>query len=100
MTNFLDKKLIYFLGKDDTRDLLLFSACINNKHKISNTESMLKFINDYKIPKFPISGDYLKEHGYETGKVLGDKLKLLKEKWIENNFALDEKLIKKFLKNN
>ncbi len=94
------KKLIYFLGKDDTRDLLLFSACINNKHKISNTESMLKFINDYKIPKFPISGDYLKEHGYETGKVLGDKLKLLKEKWIENNFALDEKLIKKFLKNN
>ncbi len=94
------KKLIYFLGKDDVRDLLLFSACINNKHKISNIESMLKFINDYKIPKFPISGDYLKEHGYETGKVLGDKLKLLKEKWIENNFALDEKLIRKFLKNN
>ena len=93
-------KLIYFLGKEDARDLFLFSACINNKHKIPNIESILKFVNDCKIPKFPISGDYLKEHGYETGKVLGDKLKLLKEKWIENNFALDEKLIRKSLKNN
>jgi len=94
------KKIIYFSGKDNARDLLLFSACINNKHKILNIENMLKFINDCKIPKFPISGDYLKEHGYETGKVLGDKLKLLKEKWIENNFVLDEKLIRKSLKNN
>ena len=24
-------------------------------------------VDKYKVPKFPISGDYLKKHGYETG---------------------------------
>ena len=50
------------------------------------------------MPKFPISGDYLKERGYKSGPDLGKKLKFLEEKWIENNFMLDEKEIEKFLK--
>ena len=50
-----------------------------------------------KIPKFPISGDYLKEHGYVTGQTLGNKLKLLEEKWINDNFVLDKKSIEKSL---
>ena len=28
------------------------------------------YVNNCEIPKFPISGDSLKEHGYETGKIL------------------------------
>ena len=50
-----------------------------------------------KIPKFPFSGDYLKQHGYETGQTLGKKLKLLEEKWIENNFIIDKKIVEKSL---
>ena len=50
-----------------------------------------------EIPKFPISGDYLKKHGYKTGKILGKKLKSLEEKWIENNFIIEEKMIDKSL---
>ena len=55
------------------------------------------YINTCEIPKFPISGDYLKKHGYETGKILGKKLKSLEEKWIENNFIIEEKMIDKSL---
>jgi tRNA nucleotidyltransferase/poly(A) polymerase len=91
------KKLIYLSNKDYVRDLLLFSICINNKIKILNIEKLIDYIANCKIPKFPISGDYLKKHGYETGKVLGKKLKSLEEKWIENNFILEKKTVEKSL---
>jgi len=91
------KKLIYLSNKNDARDLLLFSICVNNETKIFPIEALLDYVNICKIPKFPLSGDYLKEHGYETGQALGKKLKSLEEKWIENNFVIDKKDVKKFL---
>ena len=50
------------------------------------------------MPKFPISGDYLKQHGFVTGELLGKKLKLLEEQWIDNNFIIDKKEIEKSFK--
>jgi len=91
------KKLIYLSSKDDVRNLLLFSICVNDKIKASNVEKLLNYVNSCEVPKFPISGDYLKKHGYETGQALGEKLKLLEEKWIANNFVLDEEILKKSL---
>jgi len=91
------KKLIYLLNRDYVRDLLLFSICTNNKIKALNTEKLIDYVNTCKIPKFPISGDYLKKHGYKTGQVLGQKLKSLEEKWIENDFIIEKKTIEKSL---
>ena len=91
------KKLIYFSNKDYVRDLLLFSMCINDKIKISNIKKLIDYVDICKIPKFPISGDYLKKHGYETGQTLGKKLKSLEEKWIANDFIIEKKTIKKSL---
>ena len=91
------KKLIYLSNKDYVRDLLLFSICTNNKIKILNIEKLIDYIATCKIPKFPISGEYLKKHGYETGQALGQKLKSLEEKWIENNFIIEKKTIEKSL---
>ena len=91
------KKLIYLLNKNYVMDLLLFSLFINNKAEISTIEKLLNYVSSYKIPKFPVSGEYLKEHGYETGPTLGKKLKLLEEKWIENNFVMDKKIVEKSL---
>ncbi len=88
------KKLIYLSSKDYVRDLLLFSICTNDKIKILTIETLLDYVNVCEIPKFPVSGDYLKEHGYETGQALGKKLKSLEEKWIENNFVIDKKQLK------
>ena len=79
------------------KDLLLFSTCINDKTETLNVEKLLNYIKSCEIPKFPISGDYLKKHGYETGHELGQKLKSLEEKWIANNFVLDEEVLKKSL---
>jgi len=91
------KKLIYLSNKDYVRDLLLFSICANKKIETLSIEKLINYVNVCKIPKFPISGDYLKKHGYETGEVLGKKLKSLEEKWIENNFIIEKKVIDKSL---
>jgi len=91
------KKLIYLLNRDYVRDLLLFSICTNNKIKALNTEKLIDYVNTCKIPKFPISGDYLKKYGYETGQTLGKKLKSLEEKWIENDFIIEKKVIEQSL---
>ena len=91
------KKLIYLSNKDYVKDLLLFSICANKKIETLSIEKLINYVNVCKIPKFPISGDYLKKHGYETGEVLGKKLKSLEEKWIENNFIIEKKVIDKSL---
>ena len=89
------RKTIYFFGRDNTKDLLFFSACLKNNIRNFDIEKLANYVDSCKIPKFPISGDYLKEHGYKTGKELGEKLKILEEKWLKNNFILDKNLIQK-----
>ena len=94
------KRLIYLSNKKYVIDLLLFSITLNKKNKIPNIESLIDYADNCEIPKFPISGDYLKEHGYETGLILGKKLKSLEEEWIKNNFVIDKKIIEKSLNKN
>ena len=89
--------MIYLSGKDYVEDFLLFSICANSKIEISTIYELINYVNNCEVPKFPISGEYLKRHGYESGKVLGQRLKLLEENWIKNNFVLDKKIIKKTL---
>ena len=87
------KKQIYILGKDTVLDLLLFSLSIN-KFKNFDVMQLVDHIQKSEIPKFPISGNYLKEQGYEGGEMLGAKLRKLEEKWINNNFVIDKEDIK------
>ena len=91
------KKLIYLSSKDYVKDLLLFSMCANDKIKTSSIEKLIDYASTCKIPKFPISGDYLKKYGFKTGLELGKKLKSLEEKWIENNFIIEKKVVEKSL---
>ena len=91
------KKTIYLTSKNFVKDLLLFSKCIINKVDEQTIDALIDYSTNCKIPKFPISGDFLKEYGYETGEELGKKLKMLEQKWIENDFVIDKEKIKKSL---
>jgi len=91
------KRLIYFIGKNNVIDLLLFSISINNKIDSLTIERLLEYINDCEIPKFPITGDYLIKYGYKSGQTLGKKLESLKEQWIKNNFVIDKEVVQKSL---
>ena len=91
------KKLIYISSKNYTKDLLLFSILINKKINISIIEELINFVNGCKIPKFPISGEYLKKYGYKPGPELGKKLKSLEQDWVNNGFVIEQKSIDKSL---
>jgi len=91
------RKLIYLSSKSEVKDLLLLSVCTTNKVKALHIEELLDYVDVCKIPKFPFSGNYLKEHGYTTSPELGKKLKSLEEKWIDNNFVIDKKMLEKSL---
>ena len=91
------KKLIYLSNKSSVGDLLLFSICADKEIKTISIEKLINYVSECEIPKFPISGDYLKKYGYEAGEVLGKKLKSLEEKWIENNFIIEKKMVEKSL---
>ena len=89
------KKLIYLSNKDSTRDLLLFSLCLDSKINNSTIDSLINYVDICKVPVFPVTGEYLMNHGYKAGQELGKELKTLEEKWIKNNFVLDKKFIQK-----
>ncbi|WP_162652704.1 CCA tRNA nucleotidyltransferase [Lentilitoribacter sp. Alg239-R112] len=56
---------------------------------------LLKRLDVWKKPNFPISGKDLMEKGYEAGTQLGGKLRELEDKWIESNFLIErEDLLK------
>ena len=94
------KKMIYLSSKENVKDLLLFSICESNKIKSQDILQLIEYVNLYKVPKFPISGDDLKKYGYKSGQKLGLTLKSLEEKWIENNFFLDKEEVKQYLNKN
>ena len=98
--NFFEKDLrknIFYHGKEKIKSVFLLYSIINDKVEASKLEIFISKVDGILIPKFPISGDYLKKHGYETGKILGKKLKSLEEKWIKNNFIMDKKVVEKSL---
>jgi poly(A) polymerase len=94
------KRIIYKTSKNEAMDLLLFSKCLKNNLKNKKVDELINYVNNCEVPKFPISGNYLKIHGYKTGKELGNKLKSLEEWWIDNNFFIDKKEVEKFLEKN
>ena len=91
------KRLIYLFSKKDVIDLLLFSACEIGKDEKINISELINNVNTSKIPKFPISGNDLKKYGYKSGEELGKKLKFLEDKWIDNNFVIDNKTVERYL---
>tara|TARA_B110000438_G_C15789852_1_gene640141 strand:- start:783 stop:2081 length:1299 start_codon:yes stop_codon:yes gene_type:complete len=91
------KRLIYLTNKNYVKDLLSFSIFVNKKISYFDIIKLIDYVINCEIPKFPISGDYLKKYGYEPGETMGKKLKLLEKKWIENKFNIEQDIIEKFL---
>ena len=80
---------LYFYKKDLTLDFLNFIFCIKKEINLKTLIKYRLFIKKLKVPRFPISGDFLIKKGFKQGKKLGKKLEFLKDSWIKNNFKLN-----------
>ena len=91
-------KIFYFNGKQTVLDIINFKLFTSIKVE----KKLLKLIETYKdkiIPTLPIGANMLMtKYNIPEGKILGNKLKLIEETWVQNNFQISEKQIQKIIK--
>ena len=94
------KKNIFFYGKEQIKKTFLIHNIVNKKTLSSKTKETLLKISHALIPKFPVTGNDLLKRGVQSGKKVGEILKKIEKKWIENNFQINEEEIQVLLKRN
>ena len=102
LKTFTEKNLnlaFYHTGKETVIDILNYRMLKTNKLD----KNILALINKFKfksIPTMPFKADFLmSKYGIPEGKSLGEKLKLIESKWIENNFQISEKQVENIINN-
>ena len=94
------KKNIFFYGKEKVKQIFLIHNVVNKKTLSPKTKETLSKISHTFIPKFPITGNDLIKQGVERGRKVGQLLKKIEKKWIENNFKIKDEEIKILVKKN
>ena len=92
------QKIFYYEGKSSTMDLIDFNLLyFKQSKKLSELKTYFEKLDK---PEFPIKAQLLiNDYGLKEGKELGQKLKNLEMRWIENNFNLSKKDMEKVLSN-
>ena len=92
------QKIFYYEGKSSTIDLIDFNLLYSKQSK--KLLELKTYFEKLDKPEFPIKAQLLiNDYGLKEGRELGQKLKNLEMKWIENNFNLSKKDMEKVLSN-
>ncbi len=91
-------KIFYKFGKDSLFDVLNYQL-FTSKNIDKKIIKHLNFFKDKSIPIFPIKGHTLiKKFGIPEGEKIGENLKLIENFWLDNNFKISEKDLKRIVK--
>ena len=61
--------------------------------------SLIKIYKDKIFPTMPIGANVLmSKYNIPEGKILGNKLKIIEELWVQNGFQISDKQIQKIIK--
>ena len=100
--NFTEKnlnKIFYFNGKQAVIDIINFKLFTSNKVE-KNLIKMIELFKDKVIPTMPIGAkDLMLKYNIPEGRILGNKLKMIEEIWVQNSFQISDKQIQKIIKN-
>ena len=97
LDNHLFARMLYrgdLQGMSDRLKLALASArvlAVNDDKemmKAAGYSRLLDFVSDWKKPAFPVKGADLLALGVSAGPVIGARLKMLEQKWVEGDFVL------------
>jgi poly(A) polymerase len=90
-------KFFYFYGKEAVVDILNFKIIKSKKLDKTLTE-LSELYKDKVMPKMPIGADILMtKYKIPEGKELGSKLKIIEEKWVENNFKISDHQVEQII---
>jgi len=91
------EKLLYFHGKQSLLDLIYFQI-FRSKKADKNLTAMLYFFIDREPPTVPIkAATLMSKYNIPEGKTLGEILKKIEEKWVNNDFKISDKEIQKLI---
>ncbi len=94
------KKNIFYHTKKKIKSLFFICSIAKRNFNLKDLVSMFSKIDNISVPKFPITGNYLLDKGIKSGKRMGQAIKEIQKKWVEDNFSLNDdeltKIIKKF----
>ena len=92
-------RVFYYFGKETTLDILNHRI-IKSKKLDNSLEKLNKHYENCEIPVMPISaGMLMKNYEIPEGKQLGEKLRLIEEEWVRNNFKISDQQIDKIINN-
>jgi len=92
-------KVFYYNGKNAVDDILKFKIFKSKKFD-KKLEALRKIYNEKTVPKMPIGADILiNKYQIPEGKQLGSKLKMIEEKWVNNNFRISEQQVENIINN-
>jgi poly(A) polymerase len=90
-------KLFYYNGKQAVIDILSYKLFVSKKIDKKFID-LLEIFTSKVMPTMPISAKILmSDHNIPEGKTLGNKLKMIEEEWVDNNFELSDKQINKII---
>ena len=86
-------KMFYYYGKQAVIDILSYKLFITKKID-KNLVNLVEVYKSKVLPTMPVGAKILiSKYKIPEGKTLGNKLKLIEEEWVNNDFKLTEKQI-------
>ena len=91
-------KIFYFNGRQAVSDIINFKLFISKKLE-KKLVKLLDFYNNKTFPTLPVKANILMtKYNIPEGKVLGNKLKMIEEIWVQNGFQISDKQVQKIAK--
>ena len=94
------KKNLFLIGKDKVKKIFILHTLIFNKKINMKIDKILLQIEKTKVPEFKITGNDIINHGIKNGPKIGEILKKIETRWIDNGFKITSSEIKILINSN
>ena len=92
-------RVFYYQGKETVIDIINFKI-FKSKKLDNRLIELSKSYYDKTVPAMPVKADTLmKKYKILEGKNLGDKLKMIEEEWVKNNFKISNQQVENIINN-
>ena len=92
-------RVFYYQGKETVIDIINFKIFKSKKLNNHLIELSKSYYNK-TVPAMPVKADTLmKKYKILEGKNLGDKLKMIEEEWVKNNFKISNQQVENIINN-
>jgi len=92
-------KFFYYNGKEAVIDILTFKI-IKSKKFDQIISDLIDHYKNKSMPIMPIGADVLMtKYKIPEGKLLGDKLKIIEQRWVNNDFKISDQEVKNIIQN-